>query len=71
MDATVLKVVISLKRLTLSLLVGRFPCSEKMMSLISPEIEDFIHWNIAFAFWITLLFTRALKAVVMSASVTE
>merc|ERR1740124_581822 len=71
MESTVLKVVISLKRLTPSLLVGRFPCWEKMVSLISPEIEDLIHWNIAFKFWIALLFARALKAVVMSASVME
>merc|ERR1740124_294673 len=40
MEATVLKVVISLKRLTPSLLVRIFPCWEKMVFLISPEIEN-------------------------------
>jgi len=30
---------------------------EKMASLISPEIEDFIHYNIAFSFWIVLFFS--------------
>merc|ERR1740124_462649 len=70
MEATVLKVAISLKRLTPSLF-GRFPCWEKMVSLMSPKIDDVIHWNIAFVFWIALLFTQALKAVVMSALVME
>ena len=68
---TEVKVVMRLKGAIPSLTDGRLPNLVKMMSLISPLMEDLIQANIAFEFWMDLLFVREVEVVVISASVTE
>ena len=55
-DDTVVKEVILLKRDTPSSCDGRFPNWVKMVSLMSPLMEDLIHANMALEFWMALSF---------------
>lgn len=50
-----MKMVIGLNKATPSSCEGRLPNCVKIMSLISPLMEDLIHENIALDFFITLL----------------
>ena len=70
-EDTDVKVVMRLNRATPSSCEGRLPNCVKMVSLMSPLMEDLMHENMALELCIALLFVRVVVAAVISASVIE